>query len=254
MFAEHYPPLVVAYLVGLGGWLLASRFLPGVWPSQPGQVVFTRPWREFGLALLGALGILVIGQLWLKGIRLPEQGALGPVLGALNQALIFAPILLILVLRRQPWTTAWLPRPRIAMRLLVGLVLASLAVTTYSLLRDGADAPWVLLGRIWRYEHLDEMVQVFLEDLTIAILFVRLAGAIGARWATVTVACLFAAGHLPVMLSQGATWFEVTGLLRDAGLGVAVILILRRSGDVVWFCCIHYCLDMTQFAKVTGVG
>ena len=136
----------------------------------------------------------------------------------------------------------------------MGVVLASLAVAAYSLLRDGADAPWVLFGRIWRYEHLDEMVQVFLEDLTIAILFVRMAGAIGNRWATVVVACLFAAGHVPAMVSEGVTWLELTGLLRDAGLGVAVILVLQRSRDVVWFWCIHFCLDMTQFSSVSGVG
>ena len=47
------------------------------------------------------------------------------------------------------------------------------------------------------------MVQVFLEDLTIAILFVRLASAIGSRWATVIVAVLFAAGHIPAIVSQG---------------------------------------------------
>jgi hypothetical protein len=110
------------------------------------------------------------------------------------------------------------------------------------------------LGRIWRYEHVDEMVQVFLEDLTIAILFVRLAGALGSRWATVLVAVLFAAGHVPVMVSQGATWLELGGLLRDAGLGVAVILVLQRSRDVVWFWVLHFCLDMTQFARVSGVG
>jgi hypothetical protein len=238
----------------LGGWLLVSRRLPKVWPIEPDQALFTRPWREFGFALLGALGILVMGQLWMMGIRLPEKGALGPVMGAINQTLIFAPILLVVVLRRQPWTTAWLPRTRIPIRLLVGLVLAILAATAYSLLREGADGPWLLLGRIWRYEHIDTMVQVFLEDLTIAILFVRLAAAIGGRRATVTVACLFAAGHIPVMVSQGATWIEVAGLLRDAGLGVAVILALRRSRDVVWFWFIHFCLDMTQFAKVSGVG
>lgn len=253
MFTEHYPPLAVAYLVGLGAWLLASRFLSRVWPSEAEKVSFSRPWREFGIALLGALGVLLMGQLWMRGIRLPEKGVLGPVLGAINQALIFAPILLVPVLRRQPWTTAWLPRPRIAIRLLVGLVLASLAVTVYSLLREGAEEPWVLFGRIWRYEHIDEMVQVFLEDLTIAILFVRLASAIGVRWATFAVACLFAAGHIPVMVSQGATWAEVAGLVRDSGIGVAVILVLQRSRDVVWFWCIHLCLDMTQFARVSGV-
>ncbi len=253
MFEEHYPPLVIAYVVALAGWLLANRLLPKVWPPAPAEHM-AKPWKEFGFALLGAVGVVIIGQLSTRGIRLPTRGALGPVLASINQLLIFAPILLVVIVRRQPWTTAWLPRPRLATRLLVGIVLSTLAVAVYSLLRKGADAPWFLVGRIWRYEHLDNMVQVFLEDLTIAILFVRLAAAIGKRWATVVVACLFAAGHIPVMISHGATWFEIAGLLRDVGLGVAVILVLQRSRDVVWFWCIHYCLDMTQFAKITGAG
>lgn len=254
MFAEHYPALVAAYVIGLATWLLASRLLPSVWPKGAGPIIFVHPWRELGFALLGGLGILLMGQLWTRGIRLPESGFFGPLLGSINQALIFAPILLVVVLRRQPWSTAWLPRPRIVVRLLVGLLIATLAVLAYSLLRQGADAPWLLVGRIWRYGHLDELVQVLLEDLTIAVLFVRLAAAIGPRWATVTVACLFAVGHVPAMVSQGATLTELAGLLRDAGLGVAVILVLQRSRDVLWFWCLHFCLDMTQFTRVSGVG
>jgi hypothetical protein len=253
VFEEHYPPLVISYLVALGGWLAVSRVAHRVWPHEPVES-FVRPWKEFGIALLGAIGILAMGQLWSRGIRLPEHGVLGPVFGAVNQLLIFAPLLLVPVARRQSWATAWLPGGRLPMRLLVGLVLACVSVTAYAILRAGADAPWVVLSRIWRYEHVDKMAQVFLEDLTIAILFVRLAGAIGSRWATVIVACLFAAGHIPAMVSEGATWVELAGLLRDAGLGVAVILVLQRSRDVAWFWCIHFCLDMTQFPRVSGVG
>lgn len=252
MFQEHYAPLVIAYLVALGGWLLASRVLPAIWPIEP-AAKFERPWREFGIAVVAGIGVLAMGQLWSRGIRFPEQGALGPLLGSVNQVLIFAPILLVPVLRRQPWTSAWLPRARLGTRLLVGVLLAGFAVTAYSLLRDGADEPWLLLGRIWRYEHVDKMVQVLLEDLAIAIVFVRLAAAVGSRWATVVVACLFASGHIPAMMSQGATWFELAGLLRDAGLGVVVILVLQQSRDVVWFWCVHFCLDMTQFAAISGV-
>jgi hypothetical protein len=253
MFRDHYPPLVIAYAIGLGGWLLASRLMPQVWPREPSGGL-ARPWKEFGIAVVGAAGILVMGQLWTRGIRLPEQGAAGPILGAINQVLIFAPIVLAVLVRRQPWATAWLPPGRVGVRLLVGLGLAAIAVTAYSLLRVGADAGWVLLSRVWRCEHLDVMTQVFLEDLTVAILYVRLAGAVGSRWATVVVACLFAAGHVPAMVSQGITWSEWSGLLRDAGLGMAVILLLQRSRDIVWFWCIHFSLDMTQFARVSGVN
>jgi len=253
MFQDHTTPLAIAYLIGLGGWLVADRLMPRVWPHEPIERL-AHPWRELGIALVGAAGILVMGQLWTRGIRLPEEGAAGPIFGAIDQILIFSPILLVVVVRRQPWITAWLPRGRAGVRLLVGLGSGAAAVTTYSLLRAGADAPWTLMSRIWRYEHVDEMTQVFLEDLAIAILFVRLAGAIGNRWATVAVACLFAAGHVPAMVSQGAGWSELAGLLRDVGLGVAVVLVLQRSRDVLWFWCIHFMLDMTQFARITGVG
>lgn len=244
---------MLAYAAGLLAWLAASRALPAVWPRGSDEV-FAHPWREFGFALLGAVGILAVGQLWTRGIRLPEQGAAGPALAAVNQLLIFAPILAVVALRRQPWTSAWLPRPRLGTRLAVGLGVAAVAVTTYALLRDGAGAPWVVLGRLVAYDHLDELVQVLLEDVTIAILFVRLAGAMGRTGATLVVAVLFAAGHLPVMLSQGVTGAELLGLVRDAGLGVGVILVLQRARDVIWFWPLHFCLDMTQFARITGVG
>lgn len=253
MFPGHGTPLALAYAVSLGGWLLASRRLPGVWPYGP-PPSFAHPWRELGIAVAGGAGVVLMGQLWSQGIRLPEEGAFGPVLGTVNQALIFAPILLVPVLRRQPWTSAWLPSSRIPTRLLVGFALASLGVATYSVMRQGADTPWIQLGRIWRYERIDEMAQVLLEDVTIAILFVRFAGALGSTQATVVVACLFAAGHVPAMLSGGATPSELAGLLRDAALGVAVISVLQRSRDVVWFWLLHFCLDMTQFAGINGVG
>lgn len=252
MFQDHYLPLVLAYLAALGGQTLADRCFPSLWPRKPAPG-FERPWTEFGWAMIGAVGIIGMGQLWSSGIRLPESGAIGPLLASINQALIFAPILLVVVFRGHPWTTAWLPRPRIAARLLVGLVLAALAVTVYASLRTGASAPWTTATRIWRYENIDKLAQVFFEDLTIAILFVRLAGAVGYRGATVVVACLFAAGHVPAMVSQGASWSELAALARDAALGVAVILVLQRSRDVVWFWCIHFCLDMTQFSRISGV-
>lgn len=253
MFQGHGTPLVIAYLAALSGWLLINRIMPGVWPNGPDDRI-EHPKVEFGYALLGALGILAMGMLWTRGIRIPEKGIFAPIFGAFNQALIFAPIIMVMAIRRQPWASAWIFRRRLITRLLIGIVLAGLSITVYSLLRAGSDLPWIIFGRIWAYENVDEIAQVFLEDLTIAILFIRLAGIIGKRWATVVVACLFAAGHIPVMVSQGAAWSELFGLFRDAGLGVAVILVLQRSRDIVWFWLIHYCLDMTQFGRISGVG
>ncbi len=250
MIEQHYSTHVLSYAVALTGWFAAHRLLPDVWPPSP-RVDLPRPRRELAIALLGAVGVLAVGQLWLRGVRLPETGAFKPLLGSVNQVMIFAPVLLIPLLRHQPWSTAWLGKRRLALRVFTGLVLSTLAVTAYALLRADADPPWELLRRIWTYDHIDELVQVFLEDVAIAILFVRLAAAIGSRRAIVLVACLFAAGHVPAMVTEGTTASEIAGLLRDAGLGAAAIFVLQRSRDIVWFWFVHFCMDMTQFDAVT---
>lgn len=107
------------------------------------------------------------------------------------------------------------------------------------------------MGRIARYQNLDKFVQVFLEDMSIAILLVRFQAAVGPAWATVTVGLLFAAAHAPAMITHGASPTELAHLIVDAALGVAVISVLRHSRDIVWLFLIHFCLDMTQFAQIT---
>jgi hypothetical protein len=253
MFESHYSAMVVSYVVALGGWLVANRVWPRLWPRRD-AIAFAHRWRELGVAIIGVVAVIGIGQLWSSGIRLPETGTAGPMFGAINQALIFAPMLLVVALRRQPWSTAWLSRDRLGWRLLVGIALSFVAVTTYSFVRHGAASPWTLVGRIWQYGHVDELTQVFLEDMTIAILFVRMAAAIGTRWSAVIVAGLFAAGHIPALLASGTSGGELLSLVRDAALGTAVILVLNRSRDIVWFWLIHFALDLLQFAKVNGIG
>jgi hypothetical protein len=247
---DHYSALVLAYAVALAGWFAANQALRGTWPLSP-IAHFDRPWREFGIAFLGVVGVLAVGQLWVRGVRLPETGAVGPLFGAVNQLFIFAPVVLVPVIRRQPWSTAWLGKRKLLFRLAAGTVLSVLAVCAYAWLRDGADSPWSILRRIWVFDHVDELTQVFLEDVAIAIVFVRLAAATGRGRAILLVALLFAAGHIPSMVSQGARLEEIAVLLRDAALGTAAIFVIQRSRDVVWFWLVHFSMDMTQFDHVT---
>ncbi len=253
MIAGHYGPLVFSYAVALLGWTLANRYLNDVWPAKTTEPS-EHPWKEFGIAVAGAAGIILIGQLWSAGIRFPETGSLGTLFSAINQVLIFSPILLVPIVRGHSREDSWLPKGKILTRLLVGFVLSVFAVSVYSFMRLDADEPLTLIGRVWSFGNFDKMVQVFLEDLTIAILFVRLVKALDQRWAIVIVACLFAAGHIPAMLSGGATIQELGNLLIDASLGVAVISVLTRSRDIVWFWFVHFSLDMLQFGSVNGTG
>jgi len=86
MFEQHYPPMVIAYVIGLTGWLAANRLWPQVWPRGPVKS-FENPWTEFGIALAGAVGVIAVGQLWSNNLLVTEEGALRPVLASINQGL-----------------------------------------------------------------------------------------------------------------------------------------------------------------------
>jgi len=88
--------------------------------------------------------------------------------------------------------------------------------------------------------------QVLLEDVSLAIVFVRLRDALG-RWTLVVVATLFAAAHIPGMLAGGADASALLHLLGDVVLGVLALTLLQRLRDVWWFWMVHFALDMTQF-------
>lgn len=201
------------------------------------------------MALLAVVAILLIGQAYLRLGFLPEDGPAGPALAAMNQVVIFFPVFLAILLRSHALDTVWLGASRWPLRLAAGLGLAILAASTYLLLRADTLGLADVAARIVRYRHVDEATQVLLEDITIAFLFVRLAAVIGPRWSVVVVAALFAIGHIPTLIAGGATSGELALLLRDAALGVAIILVLQRSRDILWFWPVHFVLDMTQFPE-----
>ncbi|MDT8340943.1 MAG: hypothetical protein RQ751_05475 [Longimicrobiales bacterium] len=245
--------LLAGYAAALAGWWGIHRLIrPGLWPAGE-AVSFERPWAEFGLAVLAAALTPLVGQFWVRGLLLPEEGAFGPLLASVNQIAIFAPVLAFIGLRGLDRNGVWLGGNRIGERLGAGAVLAMLALLAWSLVRADDHGFLTSLLRVPRYGNLDVPVQVLLEDVTIALLFVRLCAAAGHRVAIGAVALLFAAGHVPTLLATGAPLAELVALLGDAGLAALVLSVLWRSRDITWFWLVHTMLDMTQFTRVTGV-
>jgi hypothetical protein len=244
--ASHYTALLAGYATALVGWLAALRLRPTAWPRRESPA-FAHPWREVAWALVAAVGVIAVGQLYVRGIRLRAAGALAPAAESVNQLVIFSPMLLLLVVRRQPLATAWLPTDRVAGRVAVGVALALLAIAAFTAVRPVVGAWGVVVARVYRWASLPTLVQVLLEDVSIAILFVRLRAGLGARATIVLVAVLFAAGHVPTLLATGAPPREIAALALDAGLGVGAVAALQRSADVWWFWQVHFAMDMMQF-------
>jgi hypothetical protein len=189
----------------------------------------------------------VIGGLAYGWLRTFERGDWRPIMIGVNQLVIFAPVLVLLARDPRGLRGAMLARRYLGGRLMVGAILSVVAVLTYAAVRPGAAAPMAILLRVWHPLQLPHLVQVFLEDMAVGLLLLRLADAFGARRAITVVAVLFAAGHVPAMLAGGAPLLEVLALVRDVGLGVLMGSVLVRSCDIAWFIPLHYTLDMTQF-------
>ena len=86
-----------------------------------------------------------------------------------------------------------------------------------------------------------------MEDITIALIFVRLSAWIGNKRTIVIVAILFAAGHIPSLLTNGFVITELGSLLIDTFLGILILSAVSKSKDVWWFFMLHFALDMSQF-------
>jgi hypothetical protein len=251
---SHHYALLISYGVALLGWLAAARALPRLW-IRPDAPTFRHPWVEIGLTMVAGALVLVIGQLYLRQWLLPAApGFLGRVADACNQIIIFSPLLLLLALRRHSLRTAWLPLDRVWLRIIVGIVLALVSILVFTMARADSDHWLAVVRRVYHPQNLSHLVQVFLEDVAVAILFVRFRAAIGLRRTIALVAILFALSHIPSLLADGAGIAELTGLLLDAGLAVVVLSVVQRSADIWWFWSIHFALDMMQFYAVPAAG
>jgi Type II CAAX prenyl endopeptidase Rce1-like len=249
---SHHGALLVGYLLALIAWDRVSRRQTNLWPA-PEPPSFAHPWRELGYCAFAIVAVLGVGQLYQRHWLLPAHGATGQPLEAINQLLIFSPILALPLIRKQGWASMWLPMHRVWQRVLIGLVLSLIAVLAFVNLRAGAGR-WIdVIGNVYHPKNLGNLVQVLCEDVAIAIVFVRMRAAIGLMWSIILVAVLFAAAHIPAMLATGVGLEQIMSLVMDAGLGVVVLYFLQRSNDVWWFWLIHFSMDMMQFYAVPGV-
>jgi hypothetical protein len=245
MIGSLYFALLAGYGTALIGWLLLWRAMPGLWAPPSPPFAPQHPWREVGWTLLAAAAVLGIGWLWGADMLLPRTGPYE----AVNQVIIYSPFLLLLAIKRQPLSSAWLPMRRVWLRILVGLGLALLSLLVFALARAGSASWTAVIAQVYAPDHAVHAVQVLLEDVAIAIVFVRFAAALGARRTILLVAALFALAHVPALVQGGANASSLGHLILDAALTVGILAVLERSADVWWFWMVHFAMDMSQFVR-----
>lgn len=241
---EHYGGIVAGY--GAATTLFwALHFLTrGRWTTG-GAFAPRRPVLEVALAVLAVVAVIGVGQLYVRGWLLPDEGE---ALQSLNQLLIFAPILLLALVRGQAARAVFVPGGAAApASLAVGLGLAGSAILAYAAVRGLTGELGAIGAHIAQPTHISYAVQVLMEDLAIAVLLARLRAATGAWWTIAIVAVLFQLAHIPAFLADGATLETLSSLFMDTAIGLAVFGAVLRSRNILWFWPIHTVLDLMQF-------
>ena len=237
--------------MGLLLWWIFSLLKPNLW--KPNRIYqFQRPWRETLLALLATACTIGIGQLYAQHLLLPEVSVVkSPLINSLNQLIIFSPFIILLIVRRQPLSTAWLPSGLVWPRLAMGLVMAVGSIFIFAQIYNSSSPFFDILKNVYHPQNLGYVFQVFLQDFSVAVLLVRFKAAVGKKWfllIIIMVAFLFSAAHYPLKLSQGLSfWVATREVILDGFLVSAIVYVLQRSGDILWFWFLHFAMDMMQF-------
>lgn len=238
---NHYSGIIAGYAVATAVvWLLYFLARPVVAGSA--ALSFQRPWLEIGLVLVAAALTIGVGQLYVRHMLLPDEGV---ALRSANQALIFAPLLLLVFVRAPGAAGGGMPFGSAILGLLVGIIVAVGATLLYALVRG--FAPQDVSASVLQIDNIPHAAQVLFEDIAIAALLLRLGAAISTKWAVVLVAALFAAGHIPAMIANGAQLTELSSLLLDTGIGVIVAGAVLTTRSIWWLWPLHTAMDLTQF-------
>lgn len=252
---SYYLVLSMSYLFVL---VLRWSFLP-MEPRAAAVISFpsspSARWQLLCL-LLCIVIVIGIGQLYVLGWLVPDFTWCNMRLGeSINQVIIYSPILVYIIATRQTGDALWIPRQQWKQSLAIGLALSVIAIGVFWALTMHRHLLEILMD-VYHVKNLHYAVQVFLEDLSIALLVSRIMAMIPARYVNagiLLVGLVFAFAHLPGNLHQSeSTLLLLTERTLDALLVFLVLQVLKKTRDFLWLFPIHFAMDMMQF--YSGVG
>jgi hypothetical protein len=226
-------------------FMIALSRSKGLAPS-PGLECISRPGLEVLYALSAIVILFVLSQLtdqwfatWKK---IPFYGR---IVFLVQLLVIYSPIILVLVWRKQGLDTCLLRREKLPSKLLVGLSLALFASLVFLGVRGRLTAYPQFLATVGEGGPL-AMLQTFLEGVALGFLLYRFSAWIGVRWSAAIVAVLFMAAHVPVYMGKSfglSLPIAVAMAAAHAGITVAVLLAMWKSQDIVVVGFLHWFIN-----------
>ncbi|MEQ9303440.1 MAG: hypothetical protein RJQ14_05945 [Marinoscillum sp.] len=239
-------PLTIAYLSICLLWFWVDKKGKS-WDIQTIQSP-SRPWLDFGIGLIACIGVVGVGQLFSAGYLIPRtestfinQAFIWP----LNNVIIFSPIILVLIIRRQSLKTIFISSNGILQKFAFGIVTSVVGILIFTGIKgEWARIPEIFISSV-QLKTLSNLPAIFFENVALAFLFVRLKWAAGIKGAIGIPAVLFALAHIPGSIAEGdpvghiVTFFFLTG-----SLTTFILYTAYRSRDIIWLGVVHYLMDV----------
>jgi hypothetical protein len=162
-------------------------------------------------------------------------------------AIIWSPVFLVLVLRRQGLETCFMSLRGVLVKLAWGAVASLIGVTAYLLVERQLGG----LGRVaeaFRGVRLTSLLQGLLQFLGFGFLLVRLVAVLGRRWGSVVCGALYGLAKYPLYLTgYGMSFGTATAVIAFSALvaGLAIYLV-TDSKDLLVPAIVHTLMDQAQ--------
>ncbi len=238
-------PLVMCYGVICGMWFLFDR-LGWLWKITPIKAP-EKPRLEFLLAIFAAIAVLGIGRLYAFGWLLPspDDEIWAGISWMFNNVIIFSPLWLMVVIRKQSLNTILISKDDLIKKAIFGLAVSLLGILIFIGLRNEWGRFPEMLSHAVTFKSLINFPAVFFENVGLAFLFVRFRWAVGAKWAIVIPAIIFAIAHIPGSVAEGDPWSHILSFaILTSSLTVMILYTAYRSRDIIWLGFVHYLVDV----------
>lgn len=215
------------------------------WPDEP-LVETEHKWVDLLMVAVGITGVFAVGEAYRNDWLIPKTGSwTDHPISALNLSLPFAPIFLVLLIRRQSLATVWISSISIQWKLLAGVVASLAGVACFLAMRGELNRGEEILKDSMTIHSLIHAPAVFLEAVAIAFLFVRLKWVTGGFFAVLIGSLLFAAAHIPSGIQGGRPTIEIVQFFFfNTALAAFIFGVVAKSRDVIWIAIPHYFLDV----------
>ena len=239
-------PLTIAYASICGLWFWLDKKGKS-WNVEPIQSP-SRPWLDFGIGLAACIAVMGVGQLFSAGYLIPRTDSTlinKALIWPLNNVIIFSPIFLVLIIRKQSLKTIFISSNSLFLKLGFGLIASAIGIVLFTGLRgEWARIPEIFASSV-QLKTLSNFPAIFFENVALAFLFVRLKWAAGIKWAIGIPAVLFALAHVPGSIAEGDPWSHIiTFFFLTGSLTTFILYTAYRSRDIIWLGVVHYLMDV----------